>query len=272
VQLLVLWLANREPKLRAAMLWLLPFVVIANLGNERRAATAGFVIVLPILIAVAYRGFPARRKLLAAVCVAIAAVSAVYFPLFWNKTGLMAQPARAIKSQIMPDARDSSSDYYRMAEDANLMATMKDEPIFGYGYGKPFHKVVSMVDLSDVDPMILFVAHDQILWIWMRLGTVGFFCFWIMITSILIYGAQRAHDPSLTDDQRCVALFAVCATVMLLIFGLLDKQLSNVRDMLFASLWVGAMCMSTLRSGVPVPALSKKPAPPMERAAVGGRA
>lgn len=272
VQLLVLWLGNCEPKLRKVMLCLLPFVIAANLANERRAATAGFAIVLPVLLATAYMAFPARRQLLTKLCICILAISAVYFPVFWNKTGLVAQPARAIKSQIMPDGRDFSSDFYRMEEDANLMATLKEEgPVFGYGYGKKFHKVVQMVDLSDVDPMILYVAHDQILWIWMRLGTVGFTCFWIMVCSILIYGAQRAHNPNLTDDQRCAALYGLCTMVMLMIFGLLDKQLSNVRDMLFASMWVGAMCLATENAKVVEPVTNVRQ-PLHRRVAVRGSA
>ena len=40
-------------------------------------------------------------------------VSAVYFPAYWNKTGGLAQPARALRSMVAPDPRDALSDLYR---------------------------------------------------------------------------------------------------------------------------------------------------------------
>ena len=52
----------------------------------------------------------------------LAVVCAVYFPLYWNKTGggTLSQPARAVRSTVSPDPRDESSNLYREQENANL--------------------------------------------------------------------------------------------------------------------------------------------------------
>jgi hypothetical protein len=246
----VLWMAGIEPKLQRFMACLLPFVLIANLANERRVATAALVIAVPLLLGLAYVAFANRRKLVLGIFIAVAAISVVYFPIFWNRDGVLAQPARALKSQFTPDWRDQSSDIYREAEDANLMYTMRTNPVIGYGYGKRLILYVPMVDLSNVDPLIMYRTHDQILWVWMRLGTIGFFFFWIMMAAILMRAAQTTRmpaqgtviDPVLERQTVAAAVFTAALTVMLLMFGLYDMQLSSIRDMLYEGFWVGMLC------------------------------
>lgn len=247
----VLWFGGIDPKLQRLMFCLLPLVLIADLANERRSATAALIIAIPIALGLSYLAFANRRRLIVGIVIAIAAISIVYFPAYWNKDGVLAQPARALKSQFSPDARDQSSDTYREAEDANLMYTMKTSPIIGYGYGKPIILYTQMVDLTAIDPFIMYITHDQILWIWMRVGSVGFFLFWIMISAALIQAAQMARfglggivkDPKLDRQAAAAAIITACFIVMLLLFGLFDVQLSNARDMLFVGFWMGQLSL-----------------------------
>jgi hypothetical protein len=232
-------LGDLEPRMRRWMLIFLPFVVVANLANERRAATAAFMISIPVLFLLCYMAFPYRRKMILGIIGVTAALAAIYLPIFWNSDGIWGQPARAVRSQFDPSDRDQSSDVYRMAEDANLMYTMRSQPLFGYGYGKPIMITSPMVDLTADDPLILYLTHDQILWIWMRLGVVGFFFFWVMVSAFLMRSAAVAADSSFDSVSRAVGVFAAVTVSMLLIFGLLDMQLSNPRDVLFSCIWVG---------------------------------
>ena len=257
--LCVLKLGGLEPKLRRVMLFLLPFVLIANLANTRRAATAALAIAAIPLLVLTYTAFVKSRRLIVGIGIGLAVVSAVYFPAFWNKDGILAQPAHAVKSQFSPDPRDASSNLYRDQENENLLFTMKTSPVIGYGYGKPMMIVNAMVDLSNLDPFVHYMTHNQILWVWMRVGSVGFFFFWIMMMAFIIQGTQLARDQRASDLTRAVAVFAVLLTIILLVFGLLDLQLSNIRDMLFCGLWVGtlaALRMNALaaeRARVPAP-------------------
>lgn len=251
VMLGVLWLAGIEPKLQKVMLCLLPLVLVADLTNERRAATAALIVAVPLVLGLSAVAFANRRRLILVITIAVVAISLVYFPYYWNKDGVLAQPARALKSQFDPDARDQSSDTYREAEDANLMFTMKTSPVIGYGYGKKIILIAYMVDLSSIDPFIMYITHDQILWVWMRVGSVGFFLFWVMISAVLIQAAQMVRfrpagivTGSKADRERtATGVYVAAVTVMLLLFGLFDMQLSNERDMLFAGFWIGLMCV-----------------------------
>ncbi|HEY3329961.1 MAG TPA: O-antigen ligase family protein [Capsulimonadaceae bacterium] len=241
IQYFVLWLANLEPRLRTFMIVLMPLVLWMDLVNQRRAATAALIIVMPAIMAMSYVAFANRRKLITSVLIGMAVVSAVYFPVFWNKTGTLAQPARAVKSQFTPDARDLSSNVYRDAEDANIYATLQESPIIGYGYGKYFLTPVHMIDLSKIDPLIHVIPHNSILWIWMRTGTIGYFFFWLMCAAVVIAGGQTCRDRHCGPLDRVTGIYATVVLMMLLIFGLLDMQLANIRDMLFTGLWIGAL-------------------------------
>jgi hypothetical protein len=251
-QLLVLKMGALLPKLRQLMLVFLPFVIIANLANERRAATAALAISLITMLLLSAFAFPHRRKAIAFTTILISAVAAIYLPLYWNGTGTFAQPARAIKSQFSPDPRDASSNAYRDAENSNLMFTLRMNPILGYGYGKPILENTQMVDLSMIDPLIHFITHNQILWVWMRTGTIGFYFFWIMICSILIQGCRFLRNPNAPTEAKAGVLIGILIIVMQMVFGLLDMQISNIRNMLYCGLWVGMISALSTRWPWPI--------------------
>jgi hypothetical protein len=223
------------------MLAFLPWVVVGNLACNRRAGTAALIIVLPIMVAVLYKAVPHLRKSIAIVTACFVVLGTVYYQSFKNSGATIAQPARAVKSQFDPDARDASSNAYRDAENADLMATIKIDPVFGYGYGKPMLHAVKIADISKIYPFWDIVTHNQILWIWMRVGTLGFVAFWLAVCSSIIFGIQKAVDPSIDWIIQGISLYVVLVLAMLIVFGLLDLQLSNFRDMLFTGLWLGIM-------------------------------
>ncbi len=257
-ELLVLKIADIQPKLRSTMLWLLPFVVLGNLANERRAATAAMAIALIMLLVLAAISFPKRRVAIGVTAIIMVVVMSIYLPIFWNGTGTLAQPARAIKSQFSPDPRDASSNEYRDAENTNLMYTMRASPIIGYGYGKPIREITTMVDLTTIDPFVHYMTHNQILWVWMRLGAIGFYAFWLMITSTLIQAARLLRHPVANAEAKAAGLLCILIVVMELIFGLLDLQLSNVRNMLYCGIWAGVVSILTQSCGVhPVKVIEK---------------
>ena len=93
---------------------------------------------IPFLMAMSYRALPNRRMLIGALAFLMATVGPVYYQIFKNSDATIAQPARAIRSQFAPDERDLSSNLYRDAENLDQLATIKLNPVFGYGYGKHF--------------------------------------------------------------------------------------------------------------------------------------
>jgi len=53
--------------------------------------------------------------------------------------------------------------------------------------------VTPMVDLTDQWALQLYMPHDNMLWIWMRVGMIGFAVFWMTVASVLflIVGSIR---------------------------------------------------------------------------------
>lgn len=239
--LLSLTVCGAFPKLRWTMYALLPFVLLGSLACNRRAGTAAFVIIVLLLILAAYQALPARRKLIAALAVVSLVAFAGYYSAFRHSNSIWAQPARAINSQFEPDARDASSNEYRDAENADLMATIHSAPIQGYGYGKHMIHAVPIADISALYEWWDIMTHNQVLWVWMRVGTFGFLAFWMMISAILIAAARIARDENADLEIKAVAIGGMLIVGSLTIFGLLDLQFSCLRDMLFAGIWTGVI-------------------------------
>lgn len=239
--LLVLCVFKIYPKLRWMMFALLPFVIFGSLACNRRAGTAAFIVIIPLLVLGAYQALPARRPFIGIASMIGLVLFAGYYSAFKNSDSIIAQPARAIKSNFQPDARDASSNLYRDAENADLMATIKSAPIQGYGYGKHMFHAVPIADISTQYEWWDIMTHNQVLWVWMRVGTFGFASFWMMISSVIICGCRTVRDPNIDLELKAAALFGIIITGALMIFGLLDLQLSNFRDMLFVGLWSGVL-------------------------------
>ena len=238
--LLSLSVCGAFPKLKWTMLTLLPFVVLGSLACNRRAGTAAFVIIVPVLALAAYQALPKRRRLIGLLSAASVIAFAGYYAAFQNSDSILAQPARAIKSQFTPDPRDASSNAYRDAENADLMATIRSAPL-GYGYGKKMLHAVPIADISSDYEWWDIMTHNQVLWVWMRVGTLGFLAFWMMVSAILICAARTIRSARADTDMKSVAMAGMLIVGALMIFGLLDLQFSNFRDMLFTGLWSGIL-------------------------------
>lgn len=243
--LITLWLCRSHQKLQVFMLCFAPLVVLGNIATNRRAGTAAIVIAVPILILAAYRALPSRRKMAAALGIFIAVTGPIYYAIFKNSESSIAQPARAIRSHFQPDARDLRSNQYRDAENADLIGTIKIDPfttVMGYGYGKQMLHLVPIDDISNLYEFWDILPHNQVLWVWMRTGTLGFLAFWGIITSILIRLSRlilREH-PDGSVLHKVFGIWGMTVTAMLVMFGLLDLQLSVYRDMIMVPLIVGA--------------------------------
>ena len=244
ILLLTLWLTGVHRKLQVFLWLLLPFVTFGNLATNRRAGTAAFVVVVPLLFLSAYISLPRRRTLSAFLGITLSVLGLIYYRIFQNSDSTIAQPARAIHSQFQPDQRDLESNQYRTAENANIMYNVKANPL-GYGYGKRMVITVPMADISKIYAFWDLLPHNQILWIWMRVGWQGFTAFWIMIGAILMHCGSVLRRTDIYVEAKALALYCSLITVMLLLFGLFDLQLSNYRDMLYSGFCAGLAVVAT---------------------------
>ena len=233
-----LWLYGIRGALRRVATVLLPFVVVANLANARRAAwlILGLSILTVSVIAVAT--LPHRRKFLIRALVLFAIGLTFYLPAYWNHNGSLAQPARAIRSEFSPDQRDMASNLYRQQEDFNLISGIKTSGLLGTGFGIPI-VYTDITNISNIDPMIDFIPHNGLLWIWLRIGMQGEIAFWCLVAVTLARACALARAP----DRR-MALFGTvvaAAIVAYIVDGYVDMGLAEFRIAVAMGCLIGGM-------------------------------
>jgi hypothetical protein len=255
-----LWLWGVRGKLRTTATLLLPAVMFANLVNQRRVSW--FIVAggMATLLIASWLALPERRQLMKQVLIATLVVGCTYVPIFWNSTSAVGQPARALQSIVAPNERDRQSNQYRQQEDANLEVNIHDSLPFGEGFGVPIVYSLPIVDISNVDPMIAFVPHDGVLYVWMRLGVPGIIAFWFLIGSVIVsaFALVRVRD-------RQLALFGtvvLCAVVGYVILGAFDMGFFWFRVALLMGTLLGGLEAARKLSAPPLEAARKLSAPP----------
>ncbi len=249
--LLYLFRSNGK-QLKFVALFSLP-VLIAFLANERRAGIMAFVIMAGVIGLFAFALIPERRKRLGTV----AAVSLLLFPpyamAFGNSDGIFAQPARAVMSAFVPDPRDLSSNSYRVAETESLKQNIARNPLLGAGYGKPIVWYVPIPDLSHLFSFWAYIPHNTVLWIWLRLGFLGFIAFWFLVGRIIVQGATAARNTD-TPYLRGIAVLTVATITAWIALGALDMGFADFRSTILIGALVAAMARmspSTRRTSMP---------------------
>jgi O-antigen ligase len=223
VMVAALWLFGQRGRLRAVTTAMLPVVLIVNLANNRRTSWLMLGAAMLVLGVMAWVRLPQRRRPLAGLLAALVLGAAIYFPVYWDRNGLLAGPAEAARSAVAPSPRDSLSDIYRQLENANLATSARRSPVIGVGSGVPLTYVVPVVDLTGTDPFIRYIPHNGILYIWWRFGAVGAVVFWSFIGFAMLSACRllRATDPRLA----MFGAFSCCALVAYLVLGDLDMGL-----------------------------------------------
>jgi O-antigen ligase len=236
---LALWLFGKRGWLRRVAMLLLPFVVTADLGNNRRAAWVILPATLLALAVVFYVRTPDRRRVTGWVVGVLLLVGTGYVLVFKNSTSLVAQPAHAIWSQFQADPRDASSNLYRQLENANLAIDIKVAAFTGTGFGVPIAHPIPLYDASNIDPLINFIPHNNILYVWLRLGTLGAIAFWCLVGAAIVSACRLARHP-----DRDLGLFGVVGLVAVmawLVQGYLDMGIVSFRIILLVGTVLGAV-------------------------------
>jgi O-antigen ligase len=176
--------------------------------------------------------FPRRPMLVALLSVALLVGGSAYVAAFWNKEyGTTAQPARAIRSQIDPSARDDSSDLYRDIERYNLVQTIRANRVFGIGFGNQFGQYVSLPDLTSVWPLQFYTPHQNILWLWLKLGIAGISVMMAVFIAAMARCLRTIYRHPVLDDTWTTAAVVASGLLMFLMFSTVDVVLPATRGM-----------------------------------------
>jgi O-antigen ligase len=218
---LALWLWNVDGRLRATATALAPVVALADLANDRRAAWLVLGGGLMTLVAVGLRALPERRHILARGIAVVLVLSAVYVPAYWNKTGGLAQPARALRSMVSPDSRDALSDLYRIQENANLKVNIRESDGIGTGFGVPIRYTLPITDISGIDPLIAYIPHNGVLYVLMRMGLVGGVALWTLLAAGIVTALRVARGAD--RELAVVGAVVAAALVAYALMGAVDQ-------------------------------------------------
>ena len=215
---------------------LLAVSVFTLLATERRA---GYIAIIIAFLAYALVLLRAHRKAFLFLALPVVVCGAIYVPVFWNDTGLIGQPARAIRSLSDPDPRDAASNLYRDLEKINVRATIAADPILGVGFGREFLFVAPLPDLSWW-AFWHFEPHHNILWVWLKLGIVGFLAFWFLLGSALARAAYLARVLQ-RPEARVFAMFAIAGIISTVVFCYVDLGLVSGRVTVFLGTLLGTV-------------------------------
>jgi hypothetical protein len=224
------------------------------LASQRRA---GYIALFVGFALIALVWLFTNRKAVFLIVVPAALAIAVYLPVFWNASGLLGQPARAVRSISAPDERDASSNAYREMEKINVRETIRSDPFWGVGFGRPFTFYLPLPDLS-FWPFWRYQPHHNVLWVWLKTGAVGFSFFWMMMMGGIALAAHRARR--LTEPtQRAFALLALAILGVSLVYCYVDLGLTNNRVTMYLGTVLGVLSTVHLMRDDPERAGRRRP-------------
>jgi O-antigen ligase len=226
---------------RGLLLVSMPTAIIGLLASQRRVS---FVVLILGLIIWALFLFLQRRAMFWIMVPPMLLVAALYLGVFWNRAdGMLGQPVRAVRTITGQEVseRDKSSDLYRQQEEYNIWRTLRESPITGIGFGKPFNIYVSMATLGGWE-FQYYTPHNQVFWLWLKLGAAGFVAtLWLFASAIA--HTIRAMKHINADGCKPFILMTATYTVMLLTFSYVDIGLASGRAMLLLGSLLGVIAV-----------------------------
>ncbi len=231
--LLVLGSTRRQ---RLFVFFSLPVDMVAMMVTHRRAGEAALAIGMVFLAIILLR---VNRALFFKIVPVTALLISLYVGVEWNcnSGSALCQPARAISSQFNPDPRDAASDEYRDTERYDLILNIEAHPFTGLGFGQQFIFYIPLPDES-FWPFWHYTPHDEILWVWVKMGVIGFIAFWWLIASALYRSGRLVQALNAAGDYQARALLAAaaCLIIMQMSVSYVDLGLTDDRPMLL--LWI----------------------------------
>lgn len=203
-------------------------ILAAMLVTGRRAATLVLLVGGLTMAVVLFRSRP-KTVLLGGLLVAT--FGSAYLAAYWNQEyGATAQPARAIRSQIQPSARDDSSDAYRTIEKYNVIETIRTNRVFGVGFGRPFIQFQPLPDLTTYWPLQSYTPHQNVLWLWLKMGIPGISIV-LGFALVVLQRCMARLRSGVFDDEWCVAALAFTGVLMFLIYSTVDLGFVGPRSL-----------------------------------------
>ena len=241
--LVMMLLHHFQRALFFAIIASLPCLLLALVANNRRADYVALLLGILVAWVMVILVKPAKRRALITALAICLLFGGAYVLAFQKSSGALGQPARAVISVFNPsasDERDASSNAYRIIENYDLKFTESQSPILGFGFGKPFIQAVALPNVLELDPYYLYIPHNNVLWVWMRLGPLGFGALWYLFGSAIVAGCmivRRLRIPQL----QFFAIFTLALVMMEVILAYGDYQFFFYRNMIYVGVALGVL-------------------------------
>ncbi len=233
-----------------------PLVLITYMVSQRRAAYISFALGIIMVFMVMY---VYNRRMFLKIVPVVAILAIGYLGAFWNNSGTLGLPARALKSVLITSggsAQENSSNAYRVLENMNDIYTVKQAPITGVGFGHIFYIVVQMPDISFF-AWWQYIVHNSIRYIWMTTGVGGFVSMLFMVATAIIFGA-RALFRMPGGEMSAITLTALLYIFMHYVYAYVDMSW-DPQSMLYIGAMMGVLnCVERIAANMP-------PDPPLRR-------
>lgn len=226
-------------KQRKAIFWLLPVLIMGFYAGQRRATYAGYFIVIGIFVLM-LTGKERMKFFRAALPVVM--ILAVYTAVFWNYHGRISEPIQLVKSGFSKSEKGAGerfdSNLYREFERYDLAVTVRHHPVVGTGFGKRYMTPGFLVNLAI--SLQDWIPHDQIYWLMVNMGAIGFFIFFLYTNSLLF---EAAHLGRIVKDPFLRAMVFMIGTMVVnqVVVSYFDMQLTFYRDMVVLGTFCGLL-------------------------------
>jgi O-antigen ligase len=226
-------------------------MILSLLFAKRRAAFVALALALPYFIALLnWR----RAKRAIGVTLAMSVVLAVYAVIFSSTGGILGEPVRLIRSvaDTKGSGRHAASNRYRLVENLHLATDIRDYALLGRGFGQPFSTSLAPGQMppgmeseeksltKQGVPLWRYIPHNQILWVWVKGGILGFTAFWFFILATIAHGTYLARTLK-TPYFRALAAFTVILVSMTMLVAYVDMGLTAYRNMIYMGAMLGMM-------------------------------
>lgn len=167
----------------------------------------------------------------------------IYGAAFWSSSHPIGGPVQKFKSGIgqadkTENYRDYSSNLYRENENYNLAQTALNNPILGVGFGNAYEQPIPLVNIAF--PLMDYIPHNQIYWVFVKMGAVGFFIFWFFFNSFVAKSTKvfmRLEDPWL----KAITAVITIAVINQMVVSFFDLQLTYSRNMFYLGCLMGML-------------------------------
>ena len=209
---------------------MLPILLLGTSANNRRLAWVQIAAVAFVLYIVS-KETKIKRFVRRAVFVAVP-LSLAYVAAGWNSAyGRFFKPVRLLRSVV--DAKSDLSTQWRDFENVNIIATFRDNPVLGSGFGHPYQEVVVLPAIAY--ELERYIPHNSLLGLWAYAGYLGFAGMTLLWVAGIYY-AMRAYHAATDPTLRAAAVVS---------FGAVPIYLGQCWGDLGLGTWTGVFIMGS---------------------------